>query len=113
MVRNGGGKHACGTPRELRLRDFWERRRGALRERVWRLELAAARRRAGRLSPELRDQAHFVAGQLAASLGVFGFVEGSALASEVERMFADEAVPAEVLVDRVSVLAERLESFTP
>lgn len=85
------------SPTHGMLTAIWERGLPRLRDRLTDLDAAAAAAAAGTLTPERRQQAAGTAHQLAGSLGMFGYMEGTETARAMEVMLeADGALdPAE------------------
>jgi HPt (histidine-containing phosphotransfer) domain-containing protein len=71
---------------------LWLRFRGAIFERVDRLESAALAHKEGTLNAGQRQRAVFDAHKLVGSLGTFGFPEGGEAARQLERLLESETV---------------------
>jgi len=70
----------------------WEQFRHVIFERLTAVEAAVTALRRATLTPEIRQKATLEAHRLAGSLGMFGLVEGSRVAREIEHLLAEEAV---------------------
>ena len=70
------------------LKIVWEKFKGQTKARVTILEQATAALGENALNEELQQQAKAAAHKLAGALGVFGMVEGSHLAREIEQVFS-------------------------
>ena len=87
------------------LRSVWTHQRGRVEERIGVIERAAAALAEDRLDPGLRADAERAAHMLAGSLGMFGFLDASSAARELE---AELARPSEERVVQLPVLVRRL-----
>jgi HPt (histidine-containing phosphotransfer) domain-containing protein len=83
---------------------LWTKYRGAIFQRVDRLEAAALACHQGCLTAEQRQGAVWDAHKLAGSLGTFGFARGGELARQLEHLFQPETIAA----DRVGELVVEL-----
>lgn len=84
----------------------WEKFQGKMLEQIAILGEAAAALTAGNLTQELQQKAKQEAHKLAGSLGIFGFMEGSMLAKELEELLnLDCSVLDTEQVKRISELA--------
>ena len=81
------------------LQTVWERQRDRVGERIDTIERTIAVLSENRLDDELRHEAERAAHMLAGSVGMFGFIDASRLARELERELA-YALP-----DRAAALA--------
>jgi HPt (histidine-containing phosphotransfer) domain-containing protein len=92
---------------------LWSRYRGAIFERVDRLETAALAHKEGTLNAGQRQRAVFDAHKLVGSLGTFGFSEGGEVARQLERLFESEtamqAAGPDRAVELVAALRKELE----
>src|SRR5690242_12127276 len=68
------------------LADLWKDYKGVVLAQVDVLERASRAAANGELPDELREEAQREAHKLAGSVGSFGFTQGSALASEIEKL---------------------------
>ena len=74
---------SIGNP-QLMLTTVWQRNLPLVRERLHRLSAAARHAEAGLLSPSARLEAADIAHKLAGSLGMFGYVQGTEIARQME-----------------------------
>ncbi len=75
------------------LTEIWQRHLPVLRERLEILDRAAAEASCGTLGETLELEALSVAHKLAGNLGMFGYDEGSRIASEMEQVLRAPAGP--------------------
>lgn len=68
------------------LADLWQRNLPLLRERLAALDAAAIAALAGQCSGDIRTQAIAEAHKLSGSLGMFGYMDGTDLAREIEAL---------------------------
>ena len=87
-----------------RIHALWQQNLPVLHSRLDRLASAAAN--AGTLSAPEREEAISIAHKLAGSLGLFGFPEGTVLASRLEEAFAAPATESSALTQ----LADQLRA---
>jgi HPt (histidine-containing phosphotransfer) domain-containing protein len=91
----------------------WQRVQGVILERVTVLEQAARSLLERTLSDELRQRAEQEAHKLAGSLGTFGFLQGSHLAREIEKILQGDVIAndaqAKRLADLTAALRRELE----
>ena len=79
-------KSATGT--EEILRSVWEHQRGRVNDRIELIDQATCALAKDRLDADLRAEAERAAHMLAGSLGMFGFLDASDTARELESMLA-------------------------
>jgi HPt (histidine-containing phosphotransfer) domain-containing protein len=89
---------------------LWERSRPQVEERLRLLEHAAAANRKGEMTEGQRTAAQDIAHKLAGSLGMFGFLLASKIASELEQQLESGAPDPELLVDLTGQLRNSLKS---
>lgn len=87
------------------LRAVWAHQQGRVNQRIGLIERAAAALAEDRLDPGLRADAERAAHMLAGSLGMFGFLDASSAARELETELAQPHVQR---APRLSVLALRV-----
>jgi HPt (histidine-containing phosphotransfer) domain-containing protein len=73
------------------IRQLWQKHRETVLGRIEILDQAAAQMERGALDPELRRRAEQEAHKLAGALGSFGYMSGSEIARELERLSQGEA----------------------
>jgi HPt (histidine-containing phosphotransfer) domain-containing protein len=105
-LREGGEEPTQQT--RLLVAQLWERFKEATFTRLGVLEQAVAAGVAGTLREEVRQQAERDAHKLAGSVGMFGFAEGSRLASTIEQMLEAGAPLGQAETVRLSELVVRL-----
>jgi HPt (histidine-containing phosphotransfer) domain-containing protein len=94
--------------REL-LSRLWQRSVPLVRERLATLDAASAAAHTGKFPDDLRIRAIDEAHKLAGSLGMFGYPESSALATEIEALLeAPDPPPAEFLTTLTTALRTTL-----
>ena len=101
-LREGGEEPNEQT--RLLVAQLWERFKEATFTRLGVLEQAVAAGVAGTLREEVRQQAERDVHKLAGSVGMFGFAEGSRLASTIEQMLEAGAPLGQAETVRVSEL---------
>ena len=102
------GREAPNQQTLLLVAQLWERFKAATFTRLGVLEQAVAALVAGTLSEELRQHAERDAHKLAGSVGMFGFAEGSRLASTIEQLLEAGAPVGQAETVRLSELVVRL-----
>jgi HPt (histidine-containing phosphotransfer) domain-containing protein len=85
--------------------DLWQRHLPNLRERLDILDRAAAEASSGSLAEAPRAEALSIAHKLAGNLGMFGYPQGSAVASEIEHILK---APTPEQLTSLTTLATRL-----
>jgi HPt (histidine-containing phosphotransfer) domain-containing protein len=88
---------------------LWERSQPQVEERLRLLERAAAANRQGEMEDEQRTAAQDIAHKLAGSLGMFGFLLASKIASELEQLFESGNPDPGLLVELTGQLRGSLE----
>jgi HPt (histidine-containing phosphotransfer) domain-containing protein len=84
---------------------IWQRNRALVEERLDLLERAATSAVAGGLIEAQRQEAGGVAHKMAGSLGMYGYVEGTSIARQIELMLLGDGAPDAV---RLSALVAEL-----
>lgn len=98
------------SPAQGMLASLWERGLPRLRGRLEQLDGAAAAAVDGSLGAETRAEAAATAHQLAGSLGMFGYAEGTETARAMEVLLeADGAVDAAKLAELTAMLRASLD----
>ena len=69
----------------------WAEYRGLILERMTAIDTAVTALRRAKLTDEIRQKAVLEAHRLAGSLGMFGLMEGTKIAREIEQTFGDQA----------------------
>lgn len=101
------------TPLSSAVTELWKKFQGKMSSRVEVLDQATKALVAGTLSDELRQKALQESHKLAGSLGTFGFVDGSILAGEIEKLWQPEvtlgSAEAQYLLELVTALQRELQ----
>lgn len=87
---------------------IWDKHKASVAEQVTILEQASQLLSVDELTAELRQQAQQQAHKLAGSLGIFGLVEGSQLAREVEELLQPQVVLEAIQIQRFAELTKLL-----
>jgi HPt (histidine-containing phosphotransfer) domain-containing protein len=91
---------------------LWERSLPQVEERLRLLERAAAANTLGEMAEEQRSAAQEIAHKLAGSLGMFGFLLGSKIASQLEMQFESGSPDPALLVELTGQLRGSLDRQT-
>jgi len=96
-------------PKDLLAR-LWAQNTPLLRERLARLDVAAAEAQLGPLSEARRAEASDISHKFAGSLGMFGYPRGTEIARELEAMLEGEDL---ISAGEIQRLARELRSVLP
>ena len=89
----------------------WIQFRDVIFERMAAVDAAVSAVRKGKLDPEVRQKAVLEAHRLAGSLGMFGLMEGTQHAREIEHLLTDETAATSVPSRRLTELATALRQI--
>ena len=89
----------------------WTQFKDLIFERMASVEAAVSAVRRAKLTPEVRQKAVLEAHRLAGSLGMFGLMEGTQFAREIEHLLGEEAVAAPGSPRRLTELATALRQI--
>jgi HPt (histidine-containing phosphotransfer) domain-containing protein len=89
----------------------WTQFREVIFERMAAVDAAVSALRGAKLTPEVRQKAVLEAHRLAGSLGMFGLMEGTQHAREIEHLLAEDAVAAPATPKRLTELAAALRQI--
>ena len=89
----------------------WTQFKDLIFERMASVEAAVSAVRRAKLTPEVRQKAVLEAHRLAGSLGMFGLMEGTQFAREIEHLLGEEAVAAPETPRRLEELATALRQI--
>lgn len=103
---NSGG--AGASPDQSAAARVWAQFHEVIFERLAAVETAANARRRATLTPEVRQKAVLEAHRLAGSLGMFGLMEGTQVAREIEHLLGEQAVLAPEAPHRLMDLSATL-----
>lgn len=87
---------------------IWQKFKGKFIEQFSILEQAAIALKIGNFSPELQQQAKQEAHKLAGSLGIFGSMQGSLVARELEELFQTSKILTTTDIEKITVLVDLL-----
>jgi HPt (histidine-containing phosphotransfer) domain-containing protein len=100
-----------GSPLAETMNRLWAKYLPQMEERVATLRQAAAHLASGSLTAAERQRASAEAHKLAGVLGTFGLQEGTELAREAERIYANTSAARPADGARLAAIAERLQAM--
>jgi DNA-binding response OmpR family regulator len=103
------GKSSIQQQTKAALAEVWQKSRKQNNDRLAVLKQASRALLENALTNRLQQQAQLAAHKLAGALGVFGFIEGSRLAADIEQRFANEQTISTNDKQKIVNLINRLE----